>query len=561
MAHITATNGPHAGRRYDLKSPMSVLGRQPDCEIVIDSTAVSRQHAQIVNVGRDYYLEDLESRNGTFLNERSIQSRHRLRDGDVLRVSDVAFTFSGDQPLERKPHSVRQTNMGSARVLIQEDMEPCSSRIMSRLDISGVSTRGVQLTASAEATLAALLEITRSLGKALALDEVLPQVLNSLFKIFMQADRGFIVMRGDDDKILPMWTKVRHETTDDTIRISRTIVDQVMDKQEAILSADAATDQRFEESESISEYRIRSMMCAPLVDSQGRSIGVLQIDALDQNTRFQQEDLAVLASVATQAGIALDNARMHEQALRRRALERDLEVSREVQRSFLPERPLELLGYEFFDYYEPAIYVGGDYFDYIRLPDGRIAVVVADVVGHGIAAALLMAKLSAEVRFCLASEARPAAAVMRLNDAMSRSFAERFVTMIMVVLNPATNEAVIVSAGHMAPMHRSANGQLDEPGADLLGLPLGIEPGFEFPQKSIILAAGDLLTLYTDGINECLNASGKMYGIQGIRNIVLGIPGKVTPRDVGKRIVEDVRRFLGDTTQVDDMCLVCFGRT
>jgi serine phosphatase RsbU (regulator of sigma subunit) len=205
--------------------------------------------------------------------------------------------------------------------------------------------------------------------------------------------------------------------------------------------------------------------------------------------------------------------------------------------------------------------VGGDYFDYIRLPDGRIAVVVADVVGHGIAAALLMAKLSAEVRFCLASEARPAAAVMRLNDAMSRSFAERFVTMIMVVLNPATNEAVIVSAGHMAPMHRSANGQLDEPGADLLGLPLGIEPGFEFSQKSIILAAGDLLTLYTDGINECLNASGKMYGIQGIRNIVLGIPGKVTPRDVGKRIVEDVRRFLGDTTQDDDMCLVCFGRT
>src|SRR4029077_1270972 len=115
-----------------------------------------------------------------------------------------------------------------------------------------------------------------------ALSEVLPQVLNSLFKIFVQADRAFIVMRTEDGKLVPLATKVRREDTEDTIRVSRTIVNQVMQAKEAILSADAATDQKFEMSQSIADFRIRAMMCAPLLDSEGNAMGVLQIDTLDQ---------------------------------------------------------------------------------------------------------------------------------------------------------------------------------------------------------------------------------------------------------------------------------------
>jgi len=183
-------------------------------------------------------------------------------------------------------------------------------------------------------------------------------VLNSLFKIFVQADRAFIVMKTEGGQLVPLATKVRREGADDTIRVSRTIVNQVMEAKEAILSADAASDQKFEMSQSIADFRIRAMMCAPLLDSEGKAMGVLQIDTLDQRKRFQKEDLDVLASVAAQAGIAIDNAQMHETALKQKAMERDLEVAKEVQKSFLPEKPPEVPGYRFFNYYQPANHIG-----------------------------------------------------------------------------------------------------------------------------------------------------------------------------------------------------------
>ena len=181
-----------------------------------------------------------------------------------------------------------------------------------------------------------------------------------------------------------------------------------MEAQEGILSADAAGDARFEASESLSEIRIRSMMCVPLIDADCNSIGAIQIDTISDRDRFRDEDLDVLVGVATQASIAIDNARLHEYTLRERAIQRDLELADQIQRGFLPKQPPELSGHQFYDYYESASHVGGDFYDYIPLSDGRLAVVVADVVGHGLAAAMLTAKVAAEVRFtCSARAIRP----------------------------------------------------------------------------------------------------------------------------------------------------------
>jgi serine phosphatase RsbU (regulator of sigma subunit) len=564
MAYLTANNGPDSGHRYELKQPLSLVGRHPDCQIHVDVGAVSRQHAQIIREGSEFFVEDLKSRNGTFLNDKRVEGRMKLGQGDLIRVCDVAFTYYADLPLGAPPGgSTSKGKSGAGAVMgtvfIDDAEQDSSSTIMTKLDVSSHHGR-VQLSASPEVKLNALLEITRSLGKALAQDEVLPQVLNSLFKIFVQADRGFIVMKTEDGRLIPMWTKLRRETSDDTIRISRTIVNQVMESQEAILSADAATDTRFEMSQSIADFRIRSMMCAPLVNSEGKSMGVLQIDTLDQRKRFQAEDLEVLASVASQAGIAIHAAQMHENALRQRAVERDLEVAHEVQRGFLPERPPDVDGYQFFDYYEPANHVGGDYYDYIRLPDGRVAAIVADVVGHGIAAALLMAKLSAEARYSLASEENVATAVIKLNDGMSRLGLDRFVTMIVTVLDPRSHEVTIVNAGHMAPLLRRTDGAVDEPGEDLAGLPLGITAGLEYQQLKVKLEPGELLILYTDGVNESMSADGEMYGIDRIRKIVAD-SADAEPGQLGQSIIDDVDRFLKNAQQDDDMCLVCYGRS
>jgi serine phosphatase RsbU (regulator of sigma subunit) len=184
---------------------------------------------------------------------------------------------------------------------------------------------------------------------------------------------------------------------------------------------------------------------------------------------------------------------------------------------------------------------------------------VADVVGHGIAAALLMAKLSAEARFFLATEERADVAMSKLNDALSTMGLDRFITMVLVVLDPSSGEVSIANAGHMAPLVRRRGGKVEEPGGGVSGLPLGITDGIAYEETRTSLAPGDMMVLYTDGLNECLGAEGEMYGIDRLREIVAGFAGK-SPARLGETIVEDVQRFLEGGAQDDDMCLVCLGR-
>ncbi|MCA9152794.1 MAG: FHA domain-containing protein, partial [Planctomycetales bacterium] len=324
MAFLTADNGPTIGQRHVLTKNRYVLGRHPECDIVVDAGAVSRHHAQLFRMGPEFFVEDMNSRNGTFVNDQMIFGRHRLKTGDRIRVCDIAFSFQGDTEADDPPSGMA--------VLVDDGQEPSMSTIMSKLDVSS-EAGSVRFSATPEAKLKALLEITRNLGKSLSLDQVLPQVLNSLFKVFLQADRGFVVLQDPQGNLIPRWTKLRREGGSDTIRLSRTVVNEVVRSKQAILSADAAADERFEMSDSVADFRIRSMMCAPLINGDGDVIGMLQIDTLDQRNRFKQEDLEVLVSVAIQAAVAIDNAQLHESLIQQRELARDLELAREVQTS------------------------------------------------------------------------------------------------------------------------------------------------------------------------------------------------------------------------------------
>ncbi len=193
---------------------------------------------------------------------------------------------------------------------------------------------------------------------------------------------------------------------EERVRISRTIVNQVMASKEAILSADAASDTRFETSQSIADLRIRSVMCVPLIDSEGQPLGAIQIDTLDQRHRFQQDDLDVLASVASQAAIAVDNAQMHENALKQQsASQRDLELAHKVQRGLLPSQPPRWpSNYHFFDFYESANQVGGDYYDYIELPGHRAGRGAGRRVGQRRLGGPADGQAVGRGPFCLASE-------------------------------------------------------------------------------------------------------------------------------------------------------------
>ncbi|MBN2021527.1 MAG: SpoIIE family protein phosphatase [Pirellulales bacterium] len=560
MALLRAVVGLEPGQVFALEGESTILGRSPDCDIVLDVGAVSRQHARVSYVDGGYYIEDLNSRNGTYLNDRLVSGRQRLADNDRVRICDLVFAFRAGpgeaDPIEGGTVTLEQREA----MLVDDGRSTTGSTVMSKLDASAGQT-GARLRLQPEAKLKALVEIGQSLGRALAPAEVLPRILDGLFSIFPQADRGFIVLRAPDSgRLVPMALKHRRDSEADTIRLSRTIVNEVMHRREAILSADATTDARFDMAESIVDFHIRSMMCAPLVGTNGEALGVIQIDTLDQHSRFSKEDLDVLVSVAGQAAFAVENAQLHEAALRERALAHELAIAHEVQQGFLPDGHPAIPGYGFFDFYEPANQLGGDYYDYVWLGDGRWAVVLADVSGKGISAALLMARLSAEVRYNLASQASLPEAVREINRVLCQNrWEDRFITMILGVLDPRSHRVSFVNAGHMPPLLHGQRATCEAVTHAQTGLPLGVDRDVTYVETTVPLRPGDSLTLYSDGITEAMNDAGDLYGRSRLWARVDGVD-EPDVAVLGRTILDDVKRFVGNRPQSDDMCMTCFGR-
>src|SRR5262249_15893091 len=275
----------------------------------------------------------------------------------------------------------------------------------STVEASVSHSSGMLLETQSTERLRALLEISEKLSKTLELDRLLPKIIDRLFEVFKQAGRGCVIRREEPSgRRAQKVIKPRRPQDESNARFSRSIVRQCLETVQGFLSDDAATDSRFSLAQSIADFRIRSVMCAPLWTSDGKAFGVIQLDTQDRAKKFAHEDLELLRGVAGQASIALENAKLHEDQVAQARLKRDLELARQVQNSFLPRNPPELAGYEFFAYYEAAQAVGGDYYGFIPLGGNRVAVAVGDVAGKGVPAALLMAKLSSEARFCLLTE-------------------------------------------------------------------------------------------------------------------------------------------------------------
>ena len=584
MAFLEVIAGEKPGMQFKLDESRQVMGRARECELPLEVAAVSRKHAAFYVDGGRYYVEDLGSRNGTHVNGLRLKGPAPLHDGDEVRVCDQTFAFRADGSLsgdentappgmteavddptadslpEQPGGLLAPSPTGSSRHGLElSDDSSGRSSVMATLDLGGGSASW-NLSAKPEVKLAALIEISNSLGSVLSVEEVLPKFLESLFKIFVQADRGFVIMRPKPDApLVPVASLTRRESDEEKTRISRTIIEQAMTARKAILSADAASDERFSMAQSIADFKIRSMICAPMIGSDGEAIGVVQIDTLNQKSRFTEEDLEVLAGVASQAAVAIDNARMHEEAISQRAVQRDLELAQRMQLALLPSDPPIVKGYHFFDYYEAARKVGGDYYDYVPLPNGRLAVVLGDVAGKGVSAALIMARLSSDVRFGLATEPDAAIAMTKINASFaSHDWQDKFVTMIVAIIDPSDHSMTIVSAGHMPPMLRRAAGGVEEIGDEQSGLPLGVVEDFDYESFTTKLEPGDFVTLYTDGFSEAMNAQRDLYTVERLIEQV-GLTSVLT-QELGPHILKDVRQFVDGCAQSDDMCLACFGR-
>ncbi len=563
MPFLTTGDGTDIIRKISVDRPEMVIGRHPECEIVIDEGAVSRRHARVFEEGGHYLIEDLQSRNGTLVNRRQIHQPTRLFDGDLVSICEREFTFHLDEVSGLSKPRITAVERDIKRTGDSVQFENRSvdlSSIVTQMEVQSHHSGIEQAFAiTPQQRLDAVVNVTRALSKAVGREQISTIILECLFELFLQVDRGFVVLQEESGGLTPVAFQLRNPKDDEAIRISRTIVDHVLAQKQAVLSADACTDERFDMSQSVADFRIRSLMVAPLVDSDGNALGVIQLDTLRRTLGFSDQDLEILSVVAMQASLALENEKLHEVAEVQRKLQRDLELAHEVQHGLLPRSRPQLPGFEFYDYYRPAQQVGGDYYDYIVLNDGRVGVVVADVVGHGMAAAILMAKLAAEVRFAVAMERDPAAAVGKLNRAISGLQLDRFITLVLVMIDANLDQMMIVNAGHSLPIIRHADGSIEEPGPEFSSLPLGVASDVVFNAYQRKLAPGDAVILYTDGIPDSTDAQEGTFSVDRIRALVREAPSN-SINEIGSHLVRELKRFVGSASQMDDICVVGFSR-
>jgi phosphoserine phosphatase RsbU/P len=360
--------------------------------------------------------------------------------------------------------------------------------------------------------------------------------------------------------MIPRAIKHRRGDTDESVKISRTILQQVLEKKQAILSADAASDSRFRASESISSLTIRSMMCVPLLSLADEPIGVINIDTQNPLAQFKADDLDLLVAVAGQAAMSLESARLLASHVDKQKQDAEMAIARTVQQALLPDRMPLVAGYEFFAFYEAAQAVGGDYYDLIELPGGRIALAFGDVAGKGVPASLVMSRLSSAVRNIVEYVPDPAEAVVRINNHMCAKAVEgRFVTFVLVILDPAQHTMSVVNAGHMSPLIRHASGAVVDYDENSVGVPLGVVDDFPYQAVGRALDPGDCVVIYTDGVSEAMNAASELYTIERLRELVANSSGR--PAELGPAIREDVKAHAAGRPQNDDITLMVFGRT
>lgn len=559
---IKSPGGLVSGQAFPLAADNIVIGREDGCEIVIPNNSVSRRHAQILRRQGTFVVEDLKSRNRTFVNNKEVAAPVALRNDDRIKICDYLFRFHDERTAVPAPLPREFNRSGPPS---GDDADSSAEQTVTTVQHTVHRGSAQQfLDAQPSERLRALLDISVSLSRVLELDALLPQVADTLFGVFRQADRCFIILLDEAGRPVPKAVKNRRSSSGED-RFSKTIVRKCLESMESYLSEDASSDSNLGAAQSIAEFRIRSVMCVPLASADGKPLGALQLDTQDFGKKFREDDLKLLTTVANLASVAIEKADAMTALVSREKQQQEIEIAKKVQLGFLPQTVPQIPGYEFFAFYSAAQTIGGDYYDFIALPGGRLAVVLGDVAGKGVPAALLMAKLSAEARFCLLTQPNAADAVGLLNDQLIRGgIGDRFVTLAVLVLDPAANAVTIVNAGHINPQRYAfATAALTDAVTDAeAGIPLGLVAGFEYCAKVVTLAPGEALLAYTDGVTDAMSPVGSMFGCDGVVR-ALGPDGRdypPRPAVAGERLVRGVRVHAAGRPQNDDIAVVCFGR-
>jgi serine phosphatase RsbU (regulator of sigma subunit) len=323
---------------------------------------------------------------------------------------------------------------------------------------------------------------------------------------------------------------------------------------------DAYDDARFLQAyDRITGFRTRTILTAPMRNPQGKIIGVVQL--LNKNGGpFTARDERLLTAMAVQAAISIENARLYEQEIQQRLLNQELETARTIQKSFLPEAVPQLDGWDCGAFWQPMREVAGDFYDFYPLPDGRLALVIADVSGKGVPAALFMALSVTVLRFAMGLNFAPDELMDRANRAiLSDQKSRLFATVFVGYLDLESSVLQFASAGHNPPLlYRAATGQCEY--LEASGVAMGLFEHARYAMESVVLEDGDILVLYTDGITEVIDEDEQEFGEERMEELVIHNLS-LTAQELTDLIIDAACDFASEEGAVDDETLVVFKRT
>ncbi|MFB3826240.1 MAG: SpoIIE family protein phosphatase [Bryobacteraceae bacterium] len=530
-------------RSVPLEGSRVSLGRSSAAELCFpDDAGLSRQHLALEREGDGWTVQDLGSKNGTFLNAVPLKAKTRLQHGDRIAAGHLIVTFQAAEQTPPAPPS--------PVTFYAEPESPHVSTIVTSLEGALAHEAGEQAGAAPGLSqVQALIKAGRELAGSRPLEELFGVILDLAIEavgaqrgVLLTVEQGDLVVRAHRGK---------------GFRISTAVRDRVIDGHDSVLVRDAQLDEAFRARVSIVEQKVRALMAVPL-QTGDRIIGLIYVDSPFLVREYTRDDLNLLTVMANVAAIRIEHARLAEVEQQERIMKRELEQAAEIQRRLLPEAPPVVAGLDLAGYNSPCRTVGGDYFDFFSYHDGSVAAMLGDVSGKGMPASLLAMGLQARVHVLAQQPGNLGEMMTRLNRITClRCPSNRFITLFHCALHPGNNQLVYANAGHNPPVLVRANGEFEflQGGGPVLGV-LSMAC---YEQYATAMYPGDLVVLYSDGVTEAMNPQGEEFGEARLAELL-----RACRRHSAQGVVDAINKALAEwaagTPYADDITIVAARR-
>ncbi|MBD3219060.1 MAG: SpoIIE family protein phosphatase, partial [candidate division Zixibacteria bacterium] len=525
------------------------IGRSKKADICIVHKTVSGKHARIeVKESGEILIDDIGSRNGTIVNGRKIENPTELSAGDNIMFGLTEFKIKDGDMSEKEDVSSQRISFtgdvpeNSIFMPIDETMRPLPQKLSEIPEL-----------------MPTIFDMAKLLGSDEPKDVLLDKALELICKI-IPADRIVVIMVSEDQEDIEI--AACHTSTgksDDEIRLSKTIVLDIIENKNSLLIKNPMTDPKFSTQHSIISSDIKSVMAVPLFD-EGRVLGILYADTSNPLHEYNDDYLRIMATFGNLLASRLLNYELLIEREAKQILSAELKQASKIQRNLLPSEPPDIDGFEFYAYQEQSRQVGGDLYDHKVLPDGSVVFVLGDVTGKGMGAALLMSNILAALRVLYEKESfTPANAVKTIStQLLSYSKSSSFVTLFVGLLYPEKGSVRYVNAGHNPPLWIRKDGSLEH--IESTGMMAGAFDFAEWEEKTIELAQGESIFIFSDGLTEAdRDGEGDQFGDDRAEEIALSYKDK-DPRSFIEYIAEEVNKFMGNAPQSDDLTMLALKR-